>query len=234
VTVKERTVERVLPSTEKPSTSKSQPSSPDFVAYDASLYSARVPASWPIENNEEQHKSYLESQWRNSTDANTSVLIDASEGEGLGASAKAESVRAQTRAAGDYDEVSFAPTSVSGHDAYKWVFRTAGDQRVDYFFSECGVGFAVLGSTSPETFSTHESTFSRVAESVTANCDAPPPEDSPPGDSALPPRGPSGDDGSYNCEDFDTQSQAQAYFDAAGDVDGLDRDQNGVPCEALP
>ena len=55
------------------------------------------------------------------------------------------------------------------------------------------------------------------------------PDDSVPGSS-----GPSGADGSYNCEDFATQADAQAYFDSAGDIDGLDRDVDGIACETLP
>lgn len=51
-------------------------------------------------------------------------------------------------------------------------------------------------------------------------------------------RGPSGDDGSYNCPDFDTQAEAQEFFEAEGgpdeDPNNLDRDGNGIACEALP
>ena len=51
--------------------------------------------------------------------------------------------------------------------------------------------------------------------------------------------GPSGADGSYNCTDFDTQTDAQAYFDSHNgdtttDPDGLDHDHDGVACESLP
>jgi hypothetical protein len=47
-------------------------------------------------------------------------------------------------------------------------------------------------------------------------------------------RGPSGADGSFNCEDFDTQPQAQAFFDAdPSDPNGLDGEGDGVPCESL-
>lgn len=54
---------------------------------------------------------------------------------------------------------------------------------------------------------------------------------------AQPQRGPSGDDGSYNCEDFDTRAQAQSYFEANNpdeDPDGLDADSDGEACESLP
>ena len=36
-----------------------------------------------------------------------------------------------------------------------------------------------------------------------------------------------------NCEDFDTQEEAQEAF-SPGDPDGLDRDSDGVACENLP
>ena len=55
-----------------------------------------------------------------------------------------------------------------------------------------------------------------------------------PGLGSSPPRGPSGADGSYNCADFDTQAQAQARLEFAGDVDGLDRDGDGRACTSLP
>ena len=51
-------------------------------------------------------------------------------------------------------------------------------------------------------------------------------------------RGPSGDDGTYNCGDFDTQQDAQAFFEAQGgpasDPHGLDGDSDGVACQNLP
>ncbi len=55
-------------------------------------------------------------------------------------------------------------------------------------------------------------------------------------------RGPSGADGTYNCEDFDFQEDAQAFFDSdPSDPDGLDgpvgdafTGEPGVACEELP
>lgn len=51
-----------------------------------------------------------------------------------------------------------------------------------------------------------------------------------------------GDPTKLDCEDFDTQAEAQDYFDAQGwtatnDPEGLDatnRDDDGIPCESLP
>ncbi len=55
-----------------------------------------------------------------------------------------------------------------------------------------------------------------------------------PGGPFIPSRAPSGADGTYNCSDFASQADAQAYFDSVGDVDGLDGDGNGFVCENLP
>lgn len=42
----------------------------------------------------------------------------------------------------------------------------------------------------------------------------------------------------YNCDDFETQAAAQKFFDNAGGVSGdvnrLDGNKDGVPCESLP
>jgi len=44
--------------------------------------------------------------------------------------------------------------------------------------------------------------------------------------------------GDYDCSDFSTQSQAQAFFESEGgptsDYHDLDRDRDGVACETLP
>lgn len=48
-------------------------------------------------------------------------------------------------------------------------------------------------------------------------------------------RGPSGADGTYNCEDFDDQGQAQQVFNQdLSDPHGLDADGDGQACEELP
>lgn len=42
----------------------------------------------------------------------------------------------------------------------------------------------------------------------------------------------------YNCSDFSTQAEAQIFYDKAGgvssDVNRLDGNKDGVPCESLP
>lgn len=41
--------------------------------------------------------------------------------------------------------------------------------------------------------------------------------------------------GDLDCSDFESQQEAQGYYNnQVGDPDGLDRDGDGVACEALP
>ncbi len=44
--------------------------------------------------------------------------------------------------------------------------------------------------------------------------------------------------GDYDCSDFDTQEEAQEFFENEGgpydDFHGLDRDEDGEACESLP
>lgn len=52
-------------------------------------------------------------------------------------------------------------------------------------------------------------------------------------------RSSSGSHRDMNCSDFATQAEAQAYFESHGgsptnNVDGLDRDHDGIACESLP
>lgn len=52
------------------------------------------------------------------------------------------------------------------------------------------------------------------------------------GDVDVPPLPPDGD---YNCDDFETQTQAQHVLETeAGDPHDLDRDGDGIACESLP
>jgi hypothetical protein len=137
-----------------------------YTSYAASLYDAEVPKAWDAVQDETSHEEFLRSKWRDPTDPNTSVLIDAIAGETTPGEEKAATVRAATRSSPGYSEMSYAPTTVAGLTGVKWVFQIKGDQRVDYFLNQCSTGIAVLGSTSPTRFSSVEPTFAHVANSI--------------------------------------------------------------------
>jgi hypothetical protein len=66
-----------------------------------------------------------------------------------------------------YSELGWGPEDLAGKDAWKWTFSlpTQGES-VDYFFSECGNDYAVLGTAPPGQFDSLDSRFKAFAASV--------------------------------------------------------------------
>jgi hypothetical protein len=160
---------------EPPASASGAPAgSVELEPFQGGLYYAEVPVGWTPETIEERISSRYESQWRDPVDENTSVLIDSQPHPGTTTALEdADTVRSEASQSSGYREVSFAPTSLQGQDveAVRWIFEVEGDRRVDYFFINCGVGFAVLGSTSPSTFGAWAPTFHEVASSVYPRCE---------------------------------------------------------------
>ena len=80
-------------------------------------------------------------------------------------------MREETARTPGYRELAFEETELQGQQAVRWVFEVEEDRRVDYFVISCGIGFGVLGSTSPSTFGQWAPTFHAVASSVTGICE---------------------------------------------------------------
>jgi hypothetical protein len=136
------------------------------------LYSADVPVGWTPEEVETRPSTYYESHWRNPGDEDTSVLIDSQiHTANSDAAEDAEGVREETARSSGYRELAFEETTLQGLQAVRWVFEVEGDRRVDYFVINCGIGFGVLGSSSPSTFGSWAPTFHAVADSATGICE---------------------------------------------------------------
>jgi serine/threonine protein kinase len=136
------------------------------------LYSAQVPVGWTPETVESHPSTYYESHWRNPEDQNTSVLIDSQVHDSSSTAIEdAEGVRSETSQTPGYRELAFEETALQGQQAARWVFEVEEDRRVDYFVISCGIGFGILGSTSPSEFGRWAPTFHAVANSVTGSCE---------------------------------------------------------------
>jgi hypothetical protein len=176
-TIVNRSVETVgetRPETSPPNAAEPEAESsagPGTTAFSRALYNVWIPTGWRQEENDEQVSNYMESTWRDPSDPNTAILIDAQSHGGSGSPvADAESVRAQTSQSSGYREHTLEATELNGRPAARWVFDVSGDRRVDYFLEDCGVGIAVLGSTSPVAFGSLAATFDEVASSVEVPC----------------------------------------------------------------
>jgi predicted Ser/Thr protein kinase len=139
-------------------------------AYSQTFYTVEIPSGWAQEESDEPIYNYLESTWHDPADSAT-ILIDAQTPGGSGSPvADAESVRAETENSSGYREHTLEPTVLNGIPAARWVFDVSGDRRVDYFVEICGIGIAMLGSTSPIAFGSLAPTFHQVASSIEVLC----------------------------------------------------------------
>jgi hypothetical protein len=226
------------PTAPTPAPATPPPAAPTLAGYSATYYSADRPADWTTEHDDEQQSGgWLRSQWRDPANSSTSVLIDAQE-ESTSAQDKANQVRAATSQTPGYQEISFRPTTMNGVSAIRWEFEVSGTHRVDYFVHDdsCGVGVAVLGTTSPGNWDGLAHTFSAVADSVSIDCSsaAPPP-----------PTKPASCDPNYEgacldptSADYDCRGGSGDGPDYTGEVRvvgddhfKLDRDGDGIACE---
>jgi hypothetical protein len=157
----------------QPTTTSSEPAGVAALEpFQGHLYSAEVPVGWTPEEVETHRSTYYESRWRYPEDENTSVLIDSQiHTADSDAVEDAEGVREETARSPGYRELAFEETALQGQQAVRWVFEVEGDRRVDYFVINCGVGFGILGSSSPTTFGSWAPTFHAVADSVTGICE---------------------------------------------------------------
>jgi len=99
------------------------------------------------------------------------VLIDAQTPGPSGSPLdSARNVRAQTSQSEGYSEISFREVRIAGRPTAEWVFDLPEGRKVDYFFTECNVGIAVLGTAPPDSFEQMLPTFLSVAASVSPRC----------------------------------------------------------------
>jgi hypothetical protein len=214
------------------------PVAPTLVPYSATYYSLDRPAAWTTEHDdEEQSGGFLRSQWRDPADSNTSVLIDA-QPEDLSASEKADEVRAGVSQTAGFRDLGRTNTTMNGLPAVRWEFEVSGDRRIDYFVHDdtCGVGAAVLGSTSPGQWSARSETFSQIADSISLDCSEVDAQADDPSDECDPNYegaclDPTSSD--YDCEDGsgDGPDYTGEVSVVGDDHFDLDRDGDGTACD---
>jgi hypothetical protein len=119
---------------------------------------------------EAQKPGYIESKWQSPANSSDTVLIDASPATKLTLEQDATPVHKALASVSGYEELGYGPGDLTGLDSWMWTFRVDGDQRVDYFFNRCSLGFGVLGSTVPARFDQLRATFRAVAQSARSEC----------------------------------------------------------------
>lgn len=135
-----------------------------------------IPRGWYRDTVDERNETdsgepRITNIWRDPADPDSSLLIDTSPASGIPVMDSAASVRAATSQRSDYREIAFREIYLANRVTAQWIFDLSEDRRVDYFFEECGQGFAVLGVAPDSRFASLAPTFRRIAASVRSYCD---------------------------------------------------------------
>jgi hypothetical protein len=138
--------------------------------YEATDYSAEIPAGWSQVETETQRPSETESRWQAPGQNDEYLLIDTHKRTHLTPEQDAQPVHADLEKADGYQEIYYGPGNLGGITSWMWVFDAEGSERIDYFFETCRKTMAVLGSTEPDHFDRSRPTFRAVAQSVRARC----------------------------------------------------------------
>ena len=161
------------PQAASPTPSPTASSTATSAPYNEGAYLASPPTGWPIVENAKQMPGYVESKWHSPSDSHELVKVDVSPASGLSPAASAAPIHADLLREPGYKEVKFAPDSLRQvPSSLEWVFEVPGSERIDWFFSDCGHDFAVLGAAGPREFASLLPTFRSFAESVRGACNS--------------------------------------------------------------
>lgn len=151
---------------------KPKPAAPKAAVYKAAFYSAEPPAGWRrVADEKHLTPKLVRTKWVGPGELGAEILIDAVDGGAGDPAGRAESVRTKVSARPEYRELSFKADDLGDSPGKEWSFQRGGTRVVDWFFDECGDGFAVQGTAPAASFTRYAAAFRRVAESVASTCD---------------------------------------------------------------
>jgi hypothetical protein len=132
-------------------------------------FTASPPAGWTMVENGTRMPGYVETKWVRPGSSGDLVKVDVSPGS-IPPLRAANQVRALLTKEDGYRQVSFGPADLTSGPSAEWIFTVPGSERVDFFFTVCGMDFAALGSTSPARFADLFPTFSAFVNSIQRTC----------------------------------------------------------------
>ena len=142
--------------------------------YTTAAYTMTMPEGWIRSRDAQPNEGYVSSKWHLTGSPEVTITVDYTPGfEGTPA-AGARSVRDLFRGkVSDYVEVGWAPVVVSGHDVWRWQFQLTDRniEKVDWFFSQCSTGIALLATAPPAEFDERLTVFEDVVESLRYACE---------------------------------------------------------------
>lgn len=127
---------------------------------------------WDPEVSDRKVGSYLESVWHDPASFSSKLIIDSRPAEGAPPPmTAAELSRIQANWLPNYRERSLKRVKLGHRSAIRLAYFAAGEDRIEYFFEECGTSFMFRGSTAPIAFEPFSTFYGVVASRVKALCD---------------------------------------------------------------
>jgi hypothetical protein len=131
-----------------------------------------VETGWVPEMSDRRVGAYLESGWHDPASFSSKLFIDSRPSAGtIPPLAAAELARVQTNRLPGYRERSLKRIDLGNHPAVRWAFFVAGEDRIEYFFEECGTSIVFRGSTTPIAFKPFSEFYGIVASRIKVRCD---------------------------------------------------------------
>jgi hypothetical protein len=126
---------------------------------------------WVKETLDEKVGSYLESVWHDPASFSSKLIIDSRPAAGAPPPmTAAELSRVQANWLPKYQERSLKRVKLGKRSAVRLVYFAAGEDRIAYFFEECGTSIMFRGSTTPIAFEPFSEFYGTVASRVKAVC----------------------------------------------------------------
>jgi hypothetical protein len=157
---------------------EAEPEPSSDTTFERSTFTFTLPASWKGEDRDKPYYedsgelSYVQSTWHPSYDPVTEMKVDYTENVDASAPRSAHDLREQYylgRSA--YQEIDWSPATIGGHSAWRWEFIWLKRHKVDYFVkSDCGIGYAVLGSTTLGNWDKYDGLFERATHTLEPSC----------------------------------------------------------------
>lgn len=126
---------------------------------------------WVLESSDKKVGSYLESVWHDPASFSSKLIIDSRPAAGaLPPMAAAEFSRVQANGLPDYRERVLKRVKLGKRSAVRFAYYGAGEDRINYFFEECGTSIVFRGSTAPIAYEPFSEFYGIVASRVKAVC----------------------------------------------------------------
>jgi hypothetical protein len=139
--------------------------------FEGAAYSVVVPSDWQHRVSDvRSSEGFYTNKWFDPEEPDTYIRVDGGNPYSSGDLVEGTRGFVEANEAAGYETVFYGADHLEGRPAARWVFLDEGDKRSDYFFTECGRGLAVVGSTPEARFAEMQQLFREVAASARLYC----------------------------------------------------------------